>query len=307
MAESRYSTNKGSSATPTLDPNTQQSTGSMTSTQASSQFQGLLGQGATDIQNVINTLLHGAGQAVQGTVYRDKSGKVVSAEAYKAQQQEIASLSAPSGSYGGSIALAGRAQSARIAQRNAIYANLISPSTEPIDPKTGQPIGAADYEGTPAMQEAAVAKKQVMADLQKLIASYSPEGASADAALAMQGMLRKSLEENMPAIQRSIEGAGTSGGSMEALLSQDIATRAAETGAKLGLEAKRDYGQISSQLAQTLGQLSIQKDPVMEALLQALETNKIATQSSSQTQKETRQSGPIGLSGASSPQVFAPN
>lgn len=283
MAESRY----GNGSDPTaLNPNTQQSTGSSAQTQSSSSFQGISGADKANLQTLINTLLYGQGTS-QGTVYRDAAGNIVDKSEYDnfiRMQQNIQQDTRMNSSQAN-------------AAMQQLFNNRITAGTEALDSTTGKPVAGANFSGTTAMQEAAAAKKQVMTDLTKLISQYSPEGASADSALVMQKLLQDSMEANMPAIQRSIENAGTSGSAQSALLSQNLATKSAGEAAQLGLQAKTNYGQISANLANVLGSLANQEDPAIKALLEALKATSTGQSGSSQSSTETRQSGPIGLQG----------
>lgn len=270
VATSRYGATPGTPSA--LDPNTQRSTGSSTSSGSSSQFQGITGNDKDNLQTLINTLLYGTATPQTRTGYRGSDGKFYTIEEFDRMPRGPVKVK--------------------------LFGGVGQQVTEVLSP--------VNYQGTTAMQEAADSKKQVMADLTKLISQYSPEGASADSALAMQTLLQKSMEANMPAIQRSIENAGTSGGAQQALLSNDLATRAAGESALLGLETKKEYGQISANLANVLGSLSNQEDPAIKALLEALKATSTSSQQESRSQTETRQSGPIGLQAAGS-DVFAPN
>lgn len=283
VATSRYGATPGTPSA--LDSNTQQSTGSSTSSGSSSQFQGITGKDKENLQTLINTLLYGQDGATTEKVITTATGKYT-------LKDLIAKYGQEDGTALFNAALSGKKGNASNWLGEFTVADEITQ--------------APGYQGTTAMQEAADSKKQVMADLTKLISQYSPEGASADSALAMQTLLKKSMEANMPAIQRSIENAGTSGGAQQALLSNDLATRAAGESALLGLETKKEYGQISANLADILGGLSTQEDPAIKALLEALKATSISSQQESRSQTETRQSGPIGVQAANM-DVFAPN
>ena len=110
------------------------------------------------------------------------------------------------------------------------------------------------------------------------LGDYTKEKAFTDAADLMAQNLRQSLEKNMPAISRSIQGAGTSASSMQGLLSTKLATESAQAAGALGAEQAKSYGNISTGLQGVLEMLT-RIDPSIEAnLLKALELTK--TQSS---------------------------
>lgn len=138
------------------------------------------------------------------------------------------------------------------------------------DRKTLDDLIASLTAGTPGTKEAALGKTDSMAAFRDILASYSSGAAGADTATAMQYLISKGMEKALPNIQRSIEGAGTSGGAMQALLAQNAATEAAGQSALLGAKVKTDYGQISTQAAQGLGQVAGQEDPALRQLLDAL-------------------------------------
>ena len=88
-------------------------------------------------------------------------------------------------------------------------------------------------------------------DISKQLSDYSKQSAFTDAAALMKQNLSASMEANKPAIQRAVEGAGTSAGSMQALLSQQLADKASTSAAALGAEQAKSYGQIAATLMNT--------------------------------------------------------
>jgi hypothetical protein len=114
---------------------------------------------------------------------------------------------------------------------------------------------------------------------------YSKEAALADAQNLTGYFARKMMEEAMPGIVRGAEGAGTSQGTVRALLSEQAAGRTAEAGAMVGSQLATGYGQINNQLAGVLEMLT-RSDPnsTTNQLLQALSVAKGATQSQSGSQ-----------------------
>ena len=103
---------------------------------------------------------------------------------------------------------------------------------------------------------------------------YSKEAAFADAKGAQNQQSRLAMEKLIPSIMAAAQGAGTSQGSMRALLTQDAANKAAESAAALGLKASVDYGNISGGMNQVLEALTRQGNPITDALLKALEISK---------------------------------
>ena len=116
---------------------------------------------------------------------------------------------------------------------------------------------------------------------------YSKSAAFADAADLMAQNLRRSLEANMPAISKSIQGAGTSASSMQGLLSQKLATESAQAAGALGAEQAKSYGNISAQLQGVLEALT-RIDPSIETnLLKALELTRVSRAESRSVQNPT--------------------
>jgi hypothetical protein len=105
------------------------------------------------------------------------------------------------------------------------------------------------------------------------------------------------MEQQLPGILRGAEGAGTSQGSMRALLETRASEVTAEQAAKLGLEAATSYGQVNNQLAGTLEQLTRQ-DPnsISAQLLQALQVGKGIASSGSQVQNTNQGTTKTGTS-----------
>jgi len=89
---------------------------------------------------------------------------------------------------------------------------------------------------------------------------YSKAAAFTDAQALMDKALQDALERELPQITAASEGAGTSKGSMRALLTQRAAERGATEGAALGSQLSTAYGGLSNQLASTL-ELLTRSDP----------------------------------------------
>lgn len=144
--------------------------------------------------------------------------------------------------------------------------------------------GSADYKAQRA------ARTQQIADTRTAAGDYTKQKAFEDAAALMQQNLRQSLEKNMPAINKSIQGAGTSASAMQGLLSQKLATESAQAAGALGAEQAKAYGGITSQLSSVLEALT-RTDPTLQtALANAFADAKIARSSSTGSQSSTQQS-----------------
>ena len=103
---------------------------------------------------------------------------------------------------------------------------------------------------------------------------FSKDAAFRDADNAMALQLQRAMETALPSVLLAGESAGTSGDALSALLTQDLATRAAGESAQLGLGAAVDYGNISANLSQTLAGLANREDPAVQALIAALGVDK---------------------------------
>jgi hypothetical protein len=141
--------------------------------------------------------------------------------------------------------------------------------------------------GTQQMAEDRARRIQEIQALQSQRAGYTKDAAFADAQGAMAGQLRAVLEKIAPSLVRAAQGAGTSQSSLRALLTQDMAARAAEASASTGLQAATSYGGINAQLSGVLSNLINSPDPVAAALLQALNIAKGATSSSTSSTNGT--------------------
>lgn len=67
-----------------------------------------------------------------------------------------------------------------------------------------------------------------LSKIPELAADYTKDKAFQDAVDLVSQSLQNSMEKNMPAISKSIQGAGTSSSSMQGLLSQKLATDASQ-------------------------------------------------------------------------------
>ena len=113
--------------------------------------------------------------------------------------------------------------------------------------------------------------------LEGLLSDYNKQNAFGDAQGLMALTLQKAMEQSMPAISRAIEGAGTSAGSMQALLANNASRDAALAASALGAEQAKSYGNISANLMQLLEATSRPDTAIIGALIQALNVAKGGT------------------------------
>lgn len=116
------------------------------------------------------------------------------------------------------------------------------------------------------------------------LSDYTKTKAFSDAADLMAQNLRQSMEKNMPAISKSIQGAGTSASSMQGLLSQKLAVESAQAAGAMGADQAKSYGAISAQLQGVLEALTRIDPSIEESLIKALDLTKVQRQSQSQSQ-----------------------
>lgn len=150
--------------------------------------------------------------------------------------------------------------------------------------------------GGTLQQKAEITRKKQTQDLiQGMLGQYSSGQAFTDAQGLMALNLQKAMETNMPQIQRSIEGAGTSAGSMQGLLAQNMARDSSLAASALGGEQAKAYGGITAQLTNQLsGMASSALDPVGQQLLAALGIAKGAVTNTQRTTSGGGQTEKIG-------------
>lgn len=154
--------------------------------------------------------------------------------------------------------------------------------------------------GTQGMAEDKARRLQEIQAEQSMRGQYSKEAAFADAQGAMAQYLRQAMEQSMPTLVRAAEGSGTSQNSMRALLTQDALTRAAQGASALGLQAAANYGTIGSNLSSILERLTQPDNTVTQALLNALNIAKGATQTTQSSESgSTDSSSTANTSGSS--------
>lgn len=129
--------------------------------------------------------------------------------------------------------------------------------------------------GQTAGQKQNVERNNEITRVRELSRDYSKGAAFLDAENAVNQALRKSQEANMPAIVKSIQGAGTSSSSMQGLLAQRLATESAQAAGALGAKQAVDYGNISANLAGVLEGLTRVNDVGTDNLIKALDLMKV--------------------------------
>lgn len=159
--------------------------------------------------------------------------------------------------------------------------------------------GTADYKAQRAN------RNQLVGETKALQQDYSSEAAFHDAGALMEKQLIESYAKSMPAITKSIQGAGTSASSMQGLLSTNLATSAAREAAALGAQQKTQYGQISANLAQVLNNLTAIDTQNEQGMLKALDLFRVqksqgsSSQQSSGSSSSPQQQGGGGGGGSS--------
>jgi hypothetical protein len=135
--------------------------------------------------------------------------------------------------------------------------------------------------GTQQQIEDKAARKTEINNVTQQRAGYSKEAAFADSQGLMAQTMRRVLEQLVPGINRGAEGAGTSAGSMKALLLNDAATKAAENASANGLNAAVQYGGVANGMSGILEALTRPNDATTTALLNAFQVLKGANTASS--------------------------
>lgn len=116
---------------------------------------------------------------------------------------------------------------------------------------------------------------------------YTKEAAFSDAQGLMAQTMRQTLEKLMPTINRAAAGAGTSQGSMRALLTQKAADEAAQAAAAQGLNAAVQYGGVNAGFSSILERLTQPDNTVTQSLLNALNIARGAVTTSSTEGSQT--------------------
>jgi hypothetical protein len=131
--------------------------------------------------------------------------------------------------------------------------------------------------GTDAYKEAQAQRQQTIGMLDASLQDYSKKGAFQDAVDLMASNLNKSMEANKPMIGKAVEGAGTSAGSMQALLAQKLSTDASREAGAMGAQQAVAYGQIASNLLNQRGSLTTGVDQRMDPMIKLADLLKVQT------------------------------
>ena len=123
--------------------------------------------------------------------------------------------------------------------------------------------------------------------VRNLLGEFSKQKAFEDAKGLMALNMQNSMQKNMPAIQKSIEGAGTSASSMQSLLSQNLVNDSALAASALGAEQAKAYAGTTTNLASLLEALTRSDNSVLTALTNALGLAKGGTVNRSVSQSGT--------------------
>lgn len=142
--------------------------------------------------------------------------------------------------------------------------------------------------GTAEQQAQRQARQEEIVRARQGASDYSKGNAFMDAAGASQAASRQSMEQAMGNLNRAIAGAGTSGGSMQALLAQRAVRDAAELQSKMQLEAATQYGGIATQYQSILEALTRPDNSQVDSLLAALQLAQNANQSTTRNTQTNR-------------------
>ena len=134
--------------------------------------------------------------------------------------------------------------------------------------------------GTDQQRETNQERTQTIQDTRATAQDYTKDKAFTDAKDLITQSLQTSMEKQMPAISKSIQGAGTSSSSMQGLLSQKLATDASTAAGALGAEQAKAYGGISANLASVLERLTQNDSTTENSLVNALALLRNTTSSS---------------------------
>jgi hypothetical protein len=170
----------------------------------------------------------------------------------------------------------------------------VNQTTTALDPgsmKTLQDFIAQLMSGGTANQRGEIQRRNAMTQfVTNLLGLVSPEQAKADAQGLMSLNLQQSMEKQMPALQKAIEGSGTSASSMQALLANRIAQDAALNASALGGEQQKAYAQSRAQLASLLEAFTRPQNTVENNLIQALNVLKGAVTNTNSTRYSSQNS-----------------
>ena len=141
--------------------------------------------------------------------------------------------------------------------------------------------------GTSDQQESNRKRQALISFVEQMLGQYSKQAAFDDASNLMKYNLQQSMEKNMPAIAKAIEGAGTSAASMQGLLAQKLATDSAIRAGALGAEQAKSYASAITSLAGLLEALTRPDNSIVNSLLSALQIAKGGTVTRNFSQRGT--------------------
>ena len=141
--------------------------------------------------------------------------------------------------------------------------------------------------GTIDQQESNRKRQALISFVEQMLGQYSKQAAFDDASNLMKYNLQQSMEKNMPAIAKAIEGAGTSAASMQGLLAQKLATDSAIRAGALGAEQAKSYASAITSLAGLLEALTRPDNSIVNSLLSALQIAKGGTVTRNTSQRGT--------------------
>lgn len=151
-------------------------------------------------------------------------------------------------------------------------------TTDHMDPATraayAQLLAQLQGGGTAAQQQGTAALQALLANSQANAAGYSQDAARQQAQQSMAVYSQQLREQILPQLNASMEAAGLSGDSMNALLAQDAASRQAAQAANLEATLITQYGELAN-AQQRLGldaATGLRTDPVAAQLATLLET-----------------------------------
>jgi hypothetical protein len=141
--------------------------------------------------------------------------------------------------------------------------------------------------GTPDMRAATAARTQERGTVINLRNNFSKDQAFIDAAGLINQQTRRTMEKLLPTISRAAEDAGSSGGALRALLMQDAANKASESGAALGAQQAAQYGQLQVGFSQIMENLTRADPALAQTIVGALNVAKGSTTTSTTNGTQT--------------------
>lgn len=127
-----------------------------------------------------------------------------------------------------------------------------------------------DFSGALAKAHGDTTFADTLQALTSQLSGFTTNRAFSDAAGLMEQRSQVEREKNAPVIQKAMEGAGTSAGSMQALLAQRDASNTATAASALGAEQARTYAGATTNILGSLAALVASGDPQAKILTQIL-------------------------------------